>query len=59
MMPGEHDRYSEKEKEHEPAAERKPYHKPGLVRHGTVAEVTRAGGIPQFDPNDGITAYAS
>jgi hypothetical protein len=55
MMPGEHDRYSEKEKEREPAAERKPYHKPELVRHGTVAEVTKFGG--NFNPDAAI--YAS
>ena len=49
-MPPEHDRPLEKE--HEPAPERKPYHRPELVRHGTVAEVTKSGPPnEEFDGN--------
>jgi hypothetical protein len=48
-MPGEHDRPSEKESARAP--ERKPYHKPELVRHGTVAEVTKSG--PVNEESDG------
>jgi hypothetical protein len=54
-LQGKQHRSSEKQKEREPAPERKPYHKPELVRHGTVAEVTKFGG--NFNPDAAI--YAS
>jgi hypothetical protein len=57
IMQGGHDRPSEEEKERELAAERKPYKTPGLIRHGTVAEVTKAGN-PNPDVPD-ATGYAS
>jgi hypothetical protein len=55
-MPRDDDRSPEEAGEHTP--ERKPYHTPELVRHGTVAEVTKGGG-PTPNTIDGETGYAS
>jgi hypothetical protein len=56
LMPSEHDQSPDTERE--PMSERKPYHEPELVRHGTVAEVTKAGSSTP-DNSDANTDYAS